>query len=107
MSPTIGRTDGHERRADAIRHAGPPFTTTLDITKEPTMDVFSISSTAGAAAGNAAFLVVQRLLTHLEVPGKITRAEVNALVADALTQVPTVNNPIKNDTRALLESLKR
>ena len=71
------------------------------------MDVFSISSTAGAAAGNAAFLIVRHLLTHMEAAGKLSRAEINALVTDALGEVPTVNNPIKNDTRALLESLKR
>ena len=71
------------------------------------MDIFSVPSTAGAAAGNAAFLVVQRLLTHMESTGRLSRTEINALVADALAQVPTVNNPIKNDTRALLESLKR
>ena len=71
------------------------------------MDVFSVSSTAGAAAGNAAFLVMQRLLDHMESTGKLSKVEINAIVTAALTQVPTMNNPIKNDTRALLESLKR
>ena len=71
------------------------------------MNVFSVSSTAGAAAGNAAFIILQRLLAHMEASKKLSRAEINALVADALTEIPTVNNPIKNDTRTLLESLKR
>jgi len=71
------------------------------------MDVFSLGSSAGAAAGNAAYLVLERLLTHLETTGKISRAEINTLLADAVAQVPRVNNPIKNDTRTLLESLKR
>ena len=71
------------------------------------MDVFTVPSQAGAAAGNAAFLVVQRLLSHLESTGKLSKQDINALIADAVAQVPTVNNPIKSDTRALLESLKR
>jgi hypothetical protein len=71
------------------------------------MDVFAVPSQPGAAAGNAAFLVVQRLLLHLESTGKLSRQDINALIADASAQVPTLNNPIKNDTRALLESLKR
>jgi hypothetical protein len=71
------------------------------------MDVFAVPSQAGAAAGNAAFLVVQRLLSHLESTGKLSKQDINTLIADAVAQVPTVNNPIKNDTRALLESLKR
>jgi len=71
------------------------------------MDIFAIGSNPGAAAGNAAFLIVRRLLTRLEGTGKLSRAEINALVTEALSEVPPMNNPIRNDTRALLENLKR
>jgi hypothetical protein len=71
------------------------------------MDIFSLNSSAGSAAGSAAFLMVRELIDHLQKAGVLVPSDIDKLVVAATSHVPSINNPLKSDTRALLESLKR
>ena len=71
------------------------------------MDVFSTRGAAGAGAGNAAFLVVIELLAHLKKTGALSQHDINSIADAALANVPSGNNTIQNDTRELLNSIKR
>jgi hypothetical protein len=62
---------------------------------------------AGAVvAGVAAFLLVKGLIKHLIRKGVLKESDRDALVDEAIVEIPGEDNPHYADTRALLNSAK-
>ena len=70
------------------------------------MDIFSAKGTMGVGAGYAAFLLVAGLIRHLRKTGALSAAQLDALVTDAISQVPSMSNSNYDDTKALVESIR-
>lgn len=71
------------------------------------MDMFSSQGSVGVGVAFAALSILHALLNRLEASGTLKREHINAILVDALAQLPDNNNAAQQDARRLIESLKK
>ena len=71
------------------------------------MNIFAAKGTAGLGVAYASFTILTALIHHLEVSGALKRADVNAILVNALNQIPEDTVAAHEDARRLIDSLKR
>ena len=71
------------------------------------MNMLAAKGPVGVGVAYASFAVLTALIRHLEASGTLKPADVNAILVNALSQIPEDHIAACEDARRLIDGLKR